>query len=184
MSQRRIPGSARVTRRAVSEIVRAAVLESYGVTGLADADLGGRLRRWLGLGSSGVRVDVRDGIAVELFLTVAYGVPVAEVVRQVESAVRYALRRALGRELDALVVHVGGLDYRPSAPPPPAQPAAAQRADAGPLLGDDAAAVPAAEDRETEAAGSTEPAETAAAAGYPAAAALLASDASVAEGMQ
>jgi uncharacterized alkaline shock family protein YloU len=134
MSERRIPGSARVTRRAVAEIVRAAVLESYGVTGLADADLASRVRRWLGMGSSGVRVDLRDGISVELFVTVAYGVPVAEVVRQVESAVRYALRRALGRELDALVVHVGGLDYRPAAPPAPAPPASTPRADAGPLL--------------------------------------------------
>jgi uncharacterized alkaline shock family protein YloU len=134
MSERRIPGSARVTRRAVAEIVRAAVLESYGVTGLADADLASRVRRWLGMGSSGVRVDLRDGISVELFLTVAYGVPVAEVVRQVESAVRYALRRALGRELDALVFHVGGLDYRPAIPPAPAPPAPTPRADAGPLL--------------------------------------------------
>jgi uncharacterized alkaline shock family protein YloU len=134
MSERRIPGSARVTRRAVAEIVRAAVLESYGVTGLADADLASRVRRWLGMGSSGVRVDLRDGISVELFLTVAYGVPVAEVVRQVESAVRYALRRALGRELDALVFHVGGLDYRPAVLPAPAQPAPTPRADAGPLL--------------------------------------------------
>ena len=134
MSERRIPGSARVTRRAVAEIVRAAVLESYGVTGLADADLASRVRRWLGLGSSGVRVDLRDGISVELFLTVAYGVPVAEVVRQVESAVRYALRRGLGRELDALVVHVGGLDYRPAVAPSPAPPPPTVRADAGPLL--------------------------------------------------
>lgn len=133
MSERRIPGSARVTRRAVAEIVRAAVLESYGVTGLADADLASRVRRWLGMGSSGVRVDLGDGISVELFVTVAYGVPVAEVVRQVESAVRYALRRALGRELDALVVHVGGLDYRPAAPPAPAPPPV-PRVDAGPVL--------------------------------------------------
>jgi uncharacterized alkaline shock family protein YloU len=134
MSERRIPGSARVTRRAVAEVVRAAVLESYGVTGLSDADLASRIRRWLGLGSSGVRVGLRGGISVELFLTVAYGVPVAEVVRQVESAVRYALRRALGRELDSLVVHVGGLDYRPAAPSAPPSPAPGPRADAGPLL--------------------------------------------------
>jgi len=153
MSERRIPGSARVTRRAVAEIVRAAVLESYGVTGLSDADLVSRIRRWLGLGSSGVRVGLRDGISVELFLTVAYGVPVAEVVRQVESAVRYALRRALGRELDSLVVHVGGLDYRPAAPSAPPVPAPGPRADAGPLLDatdvavDAGAAAPPEEDR-------------------------------------
>jgi uncharacterized alkaline shock family protein YloU len=133
MSERPIPGSARVTRRAVAEIVRAAVLDSYGVTGVSDADLASRFRRWFGL-DSGVHVDLRDGIRVELFITVAYGVPVAEVVRQLESAVRYALRRALGRELDALVVHVGGLTYGRSVAPPPAPMASAPRAAAGPLL--------------------------------------------------
>lgn len=145
MSERPIPGRARVSRRAVAEVVRAAVLESYGVTGLADADLASRVRRWLRLGASGVRVDLRDGIGVELFLTVAYGVPVAEVVRQVESAVRYALRRALGRELDALVVHVGGLSYRRSTAPALAAPRPATRADAGPLLerpGEEASGAP------------------------------------------
>jgi hypothetical protein len=111
MSERRIPGSARVTRRAVAEIVRAAVLESYGVTGLSDADLMSRIRRWLGL------------------------------------------RRALGRELDSLLVHVGGLDYRPAAPSAPPAPTPGPRADAGPLLDatdgavDAGAAVPHDEDR-------------------------------------
>jgi uncharacterized alkaline shock family protein YloU len=147
MSERPIPGSARVTRRAVAEIVRAAVLDSYGVTGVSDADLASRFRRWLGL-DSGVHVDLRGGIRVELFITVAYGVPVAEVVRQLESAVRYALRRALGRELDALIVHVGGLTYGRSVAPTPAPVAPAPRADAGPLL---AARETAAEDTPDEA---------------------------------
>jgi uncharacterized alkaline shock family protein YloU len=117
MPDRPVPGRALVTRRAVEEIVRAAALESYGVTSLADPDLPSRIGRWLHLRSSGVRVDLHDGIRAELFLTVAYGVPVAEVSRQVESAVRYALRRSLGVELDRLVVHIGGLRYQPARPP-------------------------------------------------------------------
>ena len=137
MSERPIPGSARVTRRAVAEIVRAAVLDSYGVTGVSDADLASRVRRWFGL-DSGVHVDLRDGIRVELFVTVAYGVPVAEVVRQVESAVRYALRRALGLELASLVVHVGGLTYGRSVASTTAATGPASRAAAGPLLAADA----------------------------------------------
>jgi len=117
MPDRPVPGRALVTRRAVEEIVRAAALESYGVTSLADPDLRSRVGRWLHVRSSGVRVDLHDGIRAELFLTVAYGVPVAEVARQVESAVRYALRRSLGVELDRLVVHIGGLRYQPARPP-------------------------------------------------------------------
>ena len=48
------------------------------------------------------------GSTIELDLTVAYGVPIAEVARQVDSAVRYAIRRALGREVDRLTIHVDG----------------------------------------------------------------------------
>ena len=90
MSERPIPGRSYVSKRAIVEVVRAAVLESYGVTGFADPDLGGRLLRWLHLRTSGIRLNLSKGMEVELYLTVAYGVPIAEVARQVDSAVRYA----------------------------------------------------------------------------------------------
>ena len=35
--------------------------------------------------------------------------PIAEVARQVDSAVRYSIRRALAREIDRLTIHVDGL---------------------------------------------------------------------------
>ena len=98
-----------MTRRAIADVVRAAALGSYGVTGVE----GGPVRRLLaaiGLPGPGIRVDVRDGVDVELRLTVSYGLPVAEVARQVESAVRYAVRRALGQEIRDLKIHVGGLE--------------------------------------------------------------------------
>jgi len=117
MSERPIPGRSYVSKRAIVEVVRAAVLESYGVTGLADPDLGGRLLRWLHLRTSGIRLNLSKGIGVELFLTVAYGVPIAEVARQVDSAVRYGLRRTMGLEVDQLVIHVGGLRYQPARMP-------------------------------------------------------------------
>jgi uncharacterized alkaline shock family protein YloU len=70
------------------------------------------------------------GLTIELDLTVAYGVPVAEVARQVDSAVRYAIRRALATEVGRLTIHVDGLRYqpgdlpatRPSAAPPSVRP--------------------------------------------------------------
>ena len=102
-----IPGRSLVTRRAIRDIVRTAVLASYGVTGFA----GGGPRptpRPARPRAPGPPVRVGDGVAVELDLTVAYGVPIAEVARQVDSAVRYALRHALGREADR-VIHIGGL---------------------------------------------------------------------------
>jgi uncharacterized alkaline shock family protein YloU len=106
-----------VTRRAVADIVRTAVLGSYGVTGFA-ASLPERLLARLGLATPGLDVRLGDGVDIALDLTVAYGVPVAEVGRQVDSAVRYALRRALDLEVTRLVIHIDGLRYAPAGVPP------------------------------------------------------------------
>jgi uncharacterized alkaline shock family protein YloU len=107
-----VPGQALVTRRALVEIVRAAVLGSYGVTGFA----GSFLDR-LGLGRAPIRVNLRPEVAVDVRLTIAFGLPVAEVARQVDSAIRYALRRSLGREVGAVTIHVEGLVAGPFTTP-------------------------------------------------------------------
>lgn len=130
------PGRAVVTRHAIADIVRAATLASYGVTGFADNPLA-QLAGALGLGQPGLRLNLATGLGIELRLTVAYGLPVAEVARQVDAAVRHAIRRSLGRDVDRLTIHVGGLRYQPGGPPPgvsPANPSAvplAELADSG-----------------------------------------------------
>jgi uncharacterized alkaline shock family protein YloU len=111
------PGRTLVTRRAVVDIVRTATLGSYGVTGFAGGPLARLLGR-LGLVQPGIDVRLDDEIAVDLDLTVAFGVPIAEVARQVDSAVRYAVERALGRKVGHLTVHVDGLRFGPIATPP------------------------------------------------------------------
>lgn len=115
MPERSLSGKAIVTRRALVDIVTTAVQGSYGVTGLANPSLGRRLLRRLGLDRPGVRLTTDDGLRIEVFVTVAYGVPVAEVARQVDSAVRYSIRRATGVEVASLTVHVNGMRYEPSA---------------------------------------------------------------------
>jgi hypothetical protein len=54
-------------------------------------------------------------VHLDLFITVAFGVPVAEVARQVDSAVRYSLRHYVGTEVAGLTIHVDGLRYQPNA---------------------------------------------------------------------
>jgi uncharacterized alkaline shock family protein YloU len=122
MPEPSVAGRSYASRRAIEEIVRAAVLGSYGVVGFVDDDPLGRIRRLVGLGGSGVRVRTVPAFSVDLRLTVAFGLPVAEVARQVDSAVRYALRRALGREPERLTIHVGRLRYEPSSVPPSSLP--------------------------------------------------------------
>ena len=114
-----MPGRSLVTRRALVDMVRAATLGSYGVTGFAASPLE-RLLGTLGLRQPGIHLRLDDGLEIELDLTVAYGVPIAEVARQVDSAVRYALRRAIGHEVSRLTIHVGGLRFSPGVVPPAA----------------------------------------------------------------
>ena len=112
-----IPGRSLVTRQAVIDLVRTATVGSYGVTGFA-ARPHERLLERLGLAHPGIAVRLGDTVDIELELTVAFGVPVAEVARQVDSAVRYAIRRGLGRDVGRLTIHVGGLRFGPGGAPP------------------------------------------------------------------
>ena len=110
-------GRTLVTRRAVIDIVRTATLGSYGVTGFAAQPLE-RMLGWLGLGNPGIGVHLGEALDIELELTVAYGVPVAEVARQVDSAIRYALRTAIERDVRRLTIHIDGLRFGPGGGPP------------------------------------------------------------------
>jgi uncharacterized alkaline shock family protein YloU len=111
------PGRSLVTRQAIVDLVRTATVGSYGVTGFAGRPHERLLDR-LGLAHPGIVVHLGEAIDIELDLTVAFGVPVAEVARQVDSAVRYALRRAIGREVGRLTIHIDGLRFGPGGAPP------------------------------------------------------------------
>jgi uncharacterized alkaline shock family protein YloU len=115
MPERPVAGRTIVTRRAIVDIVRTAVQSSYGVTGFADPSLGRRILRWIGLDRPGIRLATEGGLRLDIYMTVAYGIPVAEVARQVDSAIRYSLRQATGVEVAALAIHVDGLRYEPAA---------------------------------------------------------------------
>ena len=118
-------GRSLVTRQAVLDLIRIATLGSYGVTGFA-AGPHERLLGRLGFAHPGMHLRLEANLEIELDLTVAYGVPVAEVARQVDSAVRYSIRRGLGREVARLTIHVDGLRVAPGSPPTivPADPSA------------------------------------------------------------
>jgi uncharacterized alkaline shock family protein YloU len=121
-----MPGRSLVTRQAVVDLIRTATLGSYGVSGFAAGPVE-RLLGILGLAQPGIHLRLDSALEIELDLTVAFGVPVAEVSRQVDSAVRYAIRRGLGREVARLTIHVDGLRVAPGSPPPliiPADPSA------------------------------------------------------------
>ena len=117
-----IPGRSLVTKRAVRDLVRTATLSVYGVSGFAGGPVGRLLER-LGLAHPGLHLEL-DPLAVNLSLTVAYGLPIAEVARQVEASVRYTLHNALGREPERITIRIGHLRHEHGIAPGPAEPAA------------------------------------------------------------
>jgi uncharacterized alkaline shock family protein YloU len=106
-----IPGRSLVTKRAMRDLVRAATLTVYGVSGFAGGGAVGRLLERLGLAHPGLHLEVNGELTVDLNLTVAYGLPIAEVAHQVEASVRYALGHALGREPDRVTIRIGHLRH-------------------------------------------------------------------------
>jgi uncharacterized alkaline shock family protein YloU len=120
------PGRSLVTRRAVRDLVRTAVLSNYGVTGFATGGPVGRLLERVGLAHPGIRLEIEPELTVDLRLTVAYGLPIAEVARQVESSVRYTLRHALEREPDRVSIRIGKMVHQHGIAPAPAAAASGE----------------------------------------------------------
>ena len=102
-------GRSLVTRRTIAEIARRAAIVLYGVVRLRGPRRIDDLAALLGRGVPGVRVASGAQLRIDLWLTVAFGVPVAEVARNVEEAVRHAVRVAIGREIATLGIHVEAL---------------------------------------------------------------------------
>lgn len=118
MPTNEIPGRVLATRRAAADVTRAAVLGSYGITGFEAGPLE-RIKAALLGRSPGIRISVaNERLTIDLRLRLAVGLPVAEVARQVDSAVRYAIRRAFGRDIDHLRIRIGGLESSPGTSPP------------------------------------------------------------------
>jgi len=115
---RPIGGRALVTRRAVIDIVRGVTLGQYGVAGFTGS-WADRVLGWIENRPGGLRVSVAGGgLAIRMHLRVAQGLPIAEVARQVDHAVRHAIRTALGREVDQLSIRVASLEVHPGGEPP------------------------------------------------------------------
>jgi len=129
-----VPGRSFIAPRAMLDLVRAAVLGCYGVTGLVDRSVMRRVLARLGVPGRGIALTLDHGIAIDLSIAVGHGLPIAEVARQVDSAVRYAIHHATGREVARLVIHVNGLRVSSAGPAEATAPRPA--AEAAPVVQD------------------------------------------------
>lgn len=105
-------GKVEVSPTAIASLTSQAVLECYGVVGMATKDLASGIVEILQPGSHrrGVEVDIDlDRIVIDLYVVIEYGTPIATVARNIQSVVKYTVERALSAPVQAVNVHVQDL---------------------------------------------------------------------------
>jgi uncharacterized alkaline shock family protein YloU len=105
-------GKIEISSIAIGSIASQAVLESYGVVGMASKSIKDGLVELLTPGAShrGVDVHFEDGqITIDLYVIVEYGTRISEVAQNIMSAVKFRVEKALGTPLAEVNVHVQGL---------------------------------------------------------------------------
>ena len=112
MTDERRLGRTEVSPMAVAGLAAAAVLECYGVVGMAHrsnvSGLDGLLKREHY--RRGVQVTVADQeIIIDLYVVLEYGVRISEVAHNIMENVKFRVEKALGLPIEEINVHVRGL---------------------------------------------------------------------------
>lgn len=112
-NRRKLPtGKIEVAPRAIATIAARTVDQSYGIVGMAPHTLREGVAEVLHQKDAHKGVEVRigsDSIEIDLYVIMEYGVRIAEVARNVQESVRYAVERALGMPVAQVNVRVQGL---------------------------------------------------------------------------
>lgn len=112
MTEKTSLGKIDISPDAIAAIASAAVLECYGVVGMASKHILDGLAELLQRDRArrGVEVSMVDGrIIVDLYVIVEYGTRISEVAYGVMNRVKFSLEQALGVPIAEVNVHVQGL---------------------------------------------------------------------------
>lgn len=105
-------GKIEISLVAIASIASQAVLECYGVVGMASKSFKDGLVELLAPGASHRGVDVHlvdEQIAIDLYVIIEYGTRISEVAHNIMSAVKFRVEKALGTSVAQVNVHVQGL---------------------------------------------------------------------------
>jgi uncharacterized alkaline shock family protein YloU len=92
------------SREAIAQIVGHTVAECYGVVGMAGK---GRVSRLLPFDRKGIELSGNgDGVRVDVYVVVEYGLNLAEVAATIRSRISYELERLTGLKVAAVEVHI------------------------------------------------------------------------------
>lgn len=112
MSDQKNLGRIEVSAQAISTIAAQAVLECYGVVGMASRAMRDGLAEILHRDNYHKGVDVRftqDKIIIDLYVVIEYGTRISEVAHNIAGNVKFAVERAIGLPVAQVNVNVQGL---------------------------------------------------------------------------
>lgn len=105
-------GKIEVNEEAIAMAAGIAAMECYGLVGMASRRIKDGLVELLGREnlSRGVEVKfLQDGLAIELYIIVGYGVKISEVANNVMTKVKYTIENLLGLRVASVTVNVEGV---------------------------------------------------------------------------
>ncbi len=105
-------GKIEVSPTAIASLASQAVLECYGVVGMATKDLARGIVEILQPASHRRGVEVHlddDQITIDLYVVLEYGTRLITVARNIQSGVKYAVEKALGMPVTAVNIHIQDL---------------------------------------------------------------------------
>ena len=106
-------GSIKISDEAIATLTVSAVMECYGVVGMASQKVikdgfYELLKR--DNFSKGVIINNKpEGIEVDLYVVISYGVKVTEVVNEIQKRVKYTLEKTLNMDVCSVNVYVQGI---------------------------------------------------------------------------
>ena len=105
-------GRIEISPYAIMDLASQVVLESYGVVNVVSKDLASDIIERLSFENRQRGVDVHvenDQIIIDLYVVIEYGTRIITVARNIQSAVKYSLEKALAMPVAAVNVHVQDL---------------------------------------------------------------------------
>jgi uncharacterized alkaline shock family protein YloU len=105
-------GSVSFADEVIAQIVGLTVLECYGVVGMAATSLSRGVARLLSRDRLTQGVSVRreaDGLAIDLYVVVEFGLNLAEVAANLRSRVKYQVEKLTELEVSSLQIHIQGV---------------------------------------------------------------------------
>ncbi len=112
MSEETFLGRIEIAPTAIASLAGQAVLECYGVVGMANKNVRDGIAEILTRGNYRRGIDVRvvdREIVIDLYVVIQYGTRISEVTHGIMNRVKFTIEKAVGIPVSEVNVHVQGL---------------------------------------------------------------------------